>query len=604
MRYSQGVRQMAGIVAWVSGVVNYALFPAVGGRFLLHYCQLPLTIDVLGLSISTYGLVMALFLGFALVVALAGGQITIMVTDCVQGLFSYVGYAVVLFAVFSIFRFDHFREAMLSRPPGESFVNPFDTSKLSSFNILFVLIGVVGSIYNRISWQGIAGYNCAGANPHEQKMGNLLGTWRGGYQTMMIMLLVVGAFTLMNHPDFAGQAADVRSELAARVHSDSEATTETIRNQLLVPVAVRHLLPVGVAGVFAAIMLFLMISTDTTYIHAWGTMLIQDVVLPFRRKPFKPERQILLIRLSIIAVAVFAWVFAFNYSQTTYILMFFHLTGALYMGFAGSLILGGLYWRRGTTAGAYAAMGVGVTWALFSFGLTQYWGSTVHPWLTAHAPGLLVSFRLTLARIGAAVPIVNWEWSGTRFPVSGAELGFINILLCVTAYAVVSLLTCRKSFNLDRMLHRGKYAREDTSTTEAEARRPLWRKLTGITPEYTRGDRIIAWSVVAWSGQAVAVCLIVVAANLLIRRWSNGTFFLYWKYYQVGLTVLVGTVTTVWFTWGGTRDLLRFFRALKKEKVNVLDDGRVINHVSADDVAQVEQVEDRVIREAHEEKEP
>jgi aspartate carbamoyltransferase regulatory subunit len=40
---------------------------------------------------------------------------------------------------------------------------------------------------------------------------------------------------------------------------------------------------------------------------------------------------------------------------------------------------------------------------------------------------------------------------------------------------------------------------------------------------------------------------------------------------------------------------------LKREQVNSLDDGRVIDHVSADDVAQVEDVEHRVIAEAHQE---
>jgi hypothetical protein len=134
---------------------------------------------------------------------------------------------------------------------------------------------------------------------------------------------------------------------------------------------------------------------------------------------------------------------------------------------------------------------------------------------------VLEGLRLTLQRIGAAVPIVNWEWSQTRFPITGAELSFINILLCVSTYVIVSLLTCRRPYNLDRMLHRGTYAREDTTTTEADTRLPLWRKLTGITPEYSLGDKCIAWSVVAWSVKTIIVFVAVAVLNIFVKRGAT-----------------------------------------------------------------------------------
>lgn len=42
------------------------------------------------------------------------------------------------------------------------------------------------------------------------------------------------------------------------------------------------------------------------------------------------------------------------------------------------------------------------------------------------------------------------------------------------------------------------------------------------------------------------------------------------------------------------------FRRLAKHESNILDDGRVVEHVSAADVAIVEKVEDVIIEEAHE----
>ena len=106
-------------------------------------------------------------------------------------------------------------------------------------------------------------------------------------------------------------------------------TRETIGNQMLVPVALRHILPIGVTGTFMALMIFLMVSTDTTYLHSWGTILIQDVVLPIYHKPISQTAQLRLLRIAISFVAVFAWWFSYYFSQSDYILQFFALTGTI-----------------------------------------------------------------------------------------------------------------------------------------------------------------------------------------------------------------------------------------------------------------------------------
>ena len=138
-RYSRGFRILAGLLAFISGVINYALFPAVGGRFLIYYCGLPFSLHLFGLEISTYGLVMALALAVALAIVLAGGQLTTMITDCCQGIFAYFGYAVITITLLSIFSAQDMTSAVLSRPEGESFFNPFNIGHLSDFNILFVI---------------------------------------------------------------------------------------------------------------------------------------------------------------------------------------------------------------------------------------------------------------------------------------------------------------------------------------------------------------------------------------------------------------------------------------------------------------------------------
>ncbi|MBN2641037.1 MAG: hypothetical protein JXR78_05255 [Victivallales bacterium] len=589
VRYSRRFRIFTGLLAFISGVVNYALFPAVAGRFLVYYCGLPDYISLLGISISVYGLVMAVALGVALMVVLTGGQLMTMVTDCVQGIFSYFGYAVIVIAILMLFRLDQIRDVILTRPAGESFIDPFDTSSFTEFNLLYIFIGIFGSIYSRMSWQGSQGYNCAAKSPHEQKMGGVLSAWRSGFSYLTIMLLVVAAFTYLNHPDFATGSKQIHSELAARINLDSISATSTIRNQMLVPVALKHILPIGVSGVFVAIMMFLMISTDTTYLHSWGSIFVQDVILPLRKRELKPEKQLLMLRLTIVGVAMFAWIFSYYFGQFTYILMFFAITGTVYMGGAGAVIIGGLYWTRGKTAGAWAAMLIGAVVGTSGFVTQKFWSSHIYPFWKDFSPASLELFKTKLEAYGAALPFVNWKVAGDSFPLSGTEIGFATMLLAVTGYVFFSLCGKKEEFNLDKMLHRGKYdLRHEHADGDAVAAQQTGRgwvaKILGIDDEYTRGDRILAWSVFIWTMKSFVIFLVLLTLNLFVKRWSPDGWFNWWKYYTLPLSLLVCVITSIWFTIGGSRDLLELFRSLKNVKRDDSDNGCVVNHMNVSDV--------------------
>ena len=132
---------------------------------------------------------------------------------------------------------------------------------------------------------------------------------------------------------------------------------------------------------------------------------------------------------------------------------------------------------------------------------------------------------------------------------------------------------------MDRMLHRGKYAL-DVDGNPAVSKPPSKFSLQswiGIDEHFSRGDKILSWSVFIWS-MAWFVIFIVVTAWNLIAQWSVKQWSTYWHYELVIIPLLISGVTTIWFTWGGVRDLKRLFSALKTVKRNANDDGMVVNH--------------------------
>lgn len=562
VRYSKRFRVFTGVLCYLSGIVNYGIFPAVAARFFIYYCGLPQQVEVLGVGVSTFAALMAVFLGIALFIVLGGGHLTSMVTDCVQALFGYAIYLAIAVAILVLFRWEQIATALLDRPPGESLLNPFDTGKLQDFNLAYVLISIVGSVYAYMAWQGNQGFNCAAVSPHEAKMGRILGTWRAGALYVMLALIAAAAYTFMHHPDFAPQAAAATQELAAIGDA-------TIRTQVTVPVAVSHFLPIGLIGAFAAVMLFLMISTDTTYLHSWGTILIQDVILPLRKEPFTPEQHIRWLRWSIVGVAVFAFLFSLLFRQNDYILMFFSITGAIYLGGAGSVIVGGLYWSRGTTAGAWSAMIAGALLGGGGLLLQQIWPQVVD----------------AMSALGLAA-----DWFAAhreRFPINGQWMWFYAFTTAIVAYVVVSLLTCRTPYNMDRMLHRGAYARlEDRPAGRPAVKRGWLDRYLGVDEEFTRGDRALSYSVFAWTMFTFLIWLAATVLNLFpATRWDGEGWAAYFHVVGIWMPLVVGAITSVWFSWGGIRDLRLLFRRLAEMRRNALDDGRVVGHQNADDAA-------------------
>jgi hypothetical protein len=142
--------------------------------------------------------------------------------------------------------------------------------------------------------------------------------------------------------------------------------------------------------------------------------------------------------------------------------------------------------------------------------------------------------------------------------VNAIEFNFFLSVLCVCCYVVVSLVTCRRPFNLERMLHRGKYSLGERRDIRRKwTPRTVLRNIIGITPEYTRGDRIIAWGVFFYSfGYGFGVCFLgTVICNIFhpwpIRWWSP--YFVV-RYFIV--PCIVSFITIFWFGIGGIIGLI------------------------------------------------
>ena len=557
VRYSKGLRVFSSFINIFSGLINFGLVPAVGARFFVYFVGLPEHIAVAGMTVPTFAVLMTGLMVASMLLALSGGQISVMVTDCIEALVSGVFYLVVAFFVVATFSLAQVKQALLSGGPGNSYVNPFDIGNRHDFNGWYIVLALVFNIaiFRGNAWN--QGFSAAAKSAHEGRMASILGSWRGYASAAMGALIAIGAFTLLHHPDFAAQ-----QELVAQGLAHIE--TSQLRTQMTMPMALGVLLTPGVKGAFCAIGLFGLLASQGMQLHSYGSTLLQDVILPFRKTPMSPRAHLIALRLSAISVGIFACTFSLLYKPVDYLTLMVTLIGAIYLGGIGPIVWGGLYWKKGTTAGAWTAMITGSALAILCNILQQFWVS-LHPLLA--------------------------KWAGTgrlgrylvehpdKCPINGMQFTVGTMICTFAGYVVVSRLTCKRDFNMDRMLYRREYAIDSENEGLSPIKRGFsWGKLIGIDEHFSRGDKVLSVATFGWSmtWQLVAVCILL--WWIFVGRLSDGWWFNYTMITGVAIPMVLAVITTVWFTIGTIRDLFGLFESLKRASQNIADDGTVRDH--------------------------
>lgn len=641
MRYgSKFFRVFCATLRTIAEMVTNAIGPAIATNFFIYYLGLPHKIMICGVNLPCYAIIVALCLILALMFILPGGRISLLITDCVQGLLCYPVFVVIVGYIILNFSWTYdIAPVMWNRVPGQSFMNPYDVSELRDFNIFALIVSLCGSILNRAGW---IGNDTSGAakTPHEQKMAGVLGSWRNGFSWMMILLLAIVVIVFMTSPHFVGKnrfntnSTEVRQELSAKVLEEAIPDDEALRakiiakvkevpsrvtqeyidspnsqqknldtpyfdtvrqelgdtpegryqfqkfrslyQQMMMPTVVAKIFPVGMLGLFCLLMVMLLISTDDSRIFNASSTLMQDVILPMFKGHLPQAKHLLYLRLMTIGVAVFFLIVSLFFAQLDYINMFTTIMCSLWLGGAGPIMVFGLYSRFGNLTGAWCAIIFGSGTSLAGLILQRTWALTVYPFL--EKMGWVEGLNNFLVTVSSPFnPWIEWSMDPVKFPINSFEIYFISMILSVGGYVIGSYLTY-KPYDPDKLLHRGKYADGPEPVKEKWTLRNIFSKIIGITPEYTRGDRIIAYSVFFYSVvYSVGIIFFGIVIWNAIWPWPHSWWTV--KFFITTLLIpgIVGVISTIWFMIGGSIDAIQLFRDLKKRVEDPNDNGQILD---------------------------
>lgn len=640
LRYgSKFFRIFCATLRTVAELITNAIGPAIATNFFIYYLGLPHRITIMGINLPCYVIIVTLCLCLALIFIWPSGRISLLITDSFQGLLSYPIFVIIVGYIILNFSWTNdIAPVMLNRVPGQSFMNPYDVSQLRDFNVFALVVSLLSSVLNRAGWIG-NDTSGAGRTPHEQKMAGVLGAWKNGFASMMILLLAIVVIVFMTSPHFMRSdnkfkisSTEIRQELSAKVlddvvsdkdvrakvmnaiHTIPETFTEkewdqplsqqnnldtpyfnavrdtlgdtpearhqfqkyrSLYQQMMMPSVVSKIFPAGMLGLFCLLMVMLLVSTDDSRIFNASSTLTQDVILPMFKGHLDQKKHLLLLRLTSVAVALLFLVVSIFFSQLDYINMFITIMCALWLGGAGPIMVFGLYSRFGNLTGAWCSIILGSGTSLLGLVFQRNWAKSIYPML--EQMGMVEPLDSFLQTVSSPFsPWIEWSMDPVKFPINSFEVFFISMVLSLGGYIAGSYLTY-KPYNLDKLLHRGIYADAPTPPKERWTLRNIFSKIIGITDEYTWGDKIIAYSVFGYSFvYQIGIAFVAIVIWNAISPWPNEWWTI--KFFITALVIpaIVGIISTVWFMIGEIRDARRLFIDLEKRVEDPDDNGQVL----------------------------
>jgi SSS family solute:Na+ symporter len=332
MRYSKRVRVLAGFVIAMSGVLNMAVFPIVEANFLVQFVGFPATVTIWGITMPSVIPIMTFMIGITLFFTYVGGMVSILVTDFIQSI--VIAFSIMLGSFFLVkgVGLDAIHNALQTNL-GAAGYSPFAKG---SYGIFWLMSACIGSILGFVSF-----------SPNMQKIAATDTAKTAKQMTLISLIFMQGRVLLLLGWGMAALA--VMGAIGPRGESPE------MWSRIVTPAFIGTTLPSILKGILLAGFVAASISTNDAYFLCWSTTITNDLICTNMKRRLSPQAHIRLFRIVVACVALFIWSFGMIYKPTESILAFISLTGSMFQG-VGIAVIGGMYWKRATAAGAFTAI--------------------------------------------------------------------------------------------------------------------------------------------------------------------------------------------------------------------------------------------------------
>jgi SSS family solute:Na+ symporter len=379
-RFGRGVRRAAGVVIVLGGLLNMGIFLRSGGEFLVQVTGLSTAAApaASGLVAWAQGHTLELAMtGLLLMVAvytILGGMLSVLVTDFLQFIVMSAGLLAV--TVLILVRIGWSRlVATVESNYGAGGFNPFVHPQMGWPYVLFNALLNLASV---LTWMAVIQRVLAARNA---RTGQKIYT--------RTSFFFVARFLI---PGIWGIAA--LSVLGAGAGSLQA-----------MPRFLSMFVPAGMMGLLVAAMLAADMSTDSSYMLTWGSVIYNDILAPFRRRKISERRGLLWNRCIIAAIGMFLLLYGLWYPLKGDLWTYLGVTGTIYLSSMSVLLIACCYWKRANGRGAAAAIACGAALPVLYLVLEQVPATSM--WVRSHIgpyySGIATYLLAALAMVGGSL---------------------------------------------------------------------------------------------------------------------------------------------------------------------------------------------------------
>jgi SSS family solute:Na+ symporter len=316
IRFRTGVRWIAGVLIFLTGILNMGIFLQVEGKFL---------VIAMGLSSGSLPLVMGIILLIVVSYTMLGGMHSVIITDVFQFIVLLIGIIIISFFAFSHAGGLSGMVGAVKEHYGEAGFNLKDAPR---YGLLFILWTMLYYTSGWSTWQ-----------PVVQRLFSMnnINTARKLYKISSIFM-------------FFRACVPMLWGIAALAVLGVIPESQTALPQLMI-----RIIPAGFIGLIMVGFLAASMSTYDSYLLSFSAILVQDIITPLSKKSFNGKKKMILMRIGIIIIGVFIYYWGIYYEFSETVFRYIALTGSL--AFAGTLtgVVGGIYWKKASAAGVYFA---------------------------------------------------------------------------------------------------------------------------------------------------------------------------------------------------------------------------------------------------------
>jgi SSS family solute:Na+ symporter len=287
-----------------------------------------------------------------LIYTVLGGMVSVVITDFIQ--YVLLSVATILVTLYAVYYAGWAR--MLEKVTATLGTAGFDPFVNTRFGITFLVWQVLLWFALHTCWQTTAMRMFSTKSP---EMSKRVMTWTGFIflgRGMMPMLWGIAALTLY------GTGAPGPDGIPVPVING-----HVLQPLEAMPAMLAQILGPGVRGIVVAGMLAATMSVNSSYLLGWSSIISQDIILPLRRSlgkgPMSSRGQILINRVANLFVSLFVMFWGLYYQLPGAVYLYLNITATIFLAGAFVCVIGGLYWKRTTTIGGYAAMLMGAAGA-------------------------------------------------------------------------------------------------------------------------------------------------------------------------------------------------------------------------------------------------